>query len=174
MTNLAHPAAGGVGSDAGADHARSAAVYLSGVHPEKDSIHVGPTIDQIAAQKIGQDTPLPSLELSIEEVALELRLRLRLRLLQHHFLEDADHAAADGEQSAGGVREVVRRWQHQRRPARAQAAEPQPARFRDGPGGVAQNDLPASDRDQAQRVSGRCSRDRAAHPKVASTRSRPI
>ena len=49
VTNLAHPAAGGVGSDAGADHARSAAVYLSGVHPEKDSIRVGTTIDQIAA-----------------------------------------------------------------------------------------------------------------------------
>ena len=69
-SNLAHPAAGGAGSDAGADHARSAAVYLSGVHPEKDSIRVGPTIDQIAARQIGQDTPLPSLELSIEEVAL--------------------------------------------------------------------------------------------------------
>jgi hypothetical protein len=70
VSNLAHPAAGGVGSDAGADHARSAAVFLSGVHPEKDSIRVGPTIDQIAAEHIGQDTPLPSIELSIEEVAL--------------------------------------------------------------------------------------------------------
>jgi hypothetical protein len=70
VSNLAHPAAGGVGSDAGADHARSAAVFLSGVHPEKDSIRVGTTIDQIAAQHIGQDTPLPSIELSVEEVAL--------------------------------------------------------------------------------------------------------
>ena len=41
LSNLAHPAAGGVGSDAGADHARSAAVFLSGVHPEKESVHVG-------------------------------------------------------------------------------------------------------------------------------------
>ena len=70
VSNLAHPAAGGVGSDAGADHARSAAVFLSGVHPEQGSIHVGTTIDQIAAQRIGQDTPLPSIELSVEEVAL--------------------------------------------------------------------------------------------------------
>jgi hypothetical protein len=70
VSNLAHPAAGGVGSDAGADHARSAAVFLSGVHPAQGSIHVGTTIDQIAAQRIGQDTPLPSIELSIEEVAL--------------------------------------------------------------------------------------------------------
>ena len=35
VSNLAHPAAGGAGSDAGADHARSAAVFLSGAHPEK-------------------------------------------------------------------------------------------------------------------------------------------
>ncbi|MBV9503648.1 MAG: DUF1552 domain-containing protein [Acidobacteriia bacterium] len=70
ISNLAHPLAGGVGSDAGADHARSAAVYLSGSHPEKESVHVGVTVDQLAAQHIGQDTPLPSLELSIEDVAL--------------------------------------------------------------------------------------------------------
>jgi len=70
VSDLAHPAAGGAGSDAGADHARSAAVFLSGVHPEKDAIRVGPTIDQIVAQRIGQDTPLPSLELSVEDVAL--------------------------------------------------------------------------------------------------------
>jgi hypothetical protein len=70
ISSLAHAPAGGVGSDAGADHARSAAVFLSGAHPAKDTIRVGTTIDQIAAQQIGQDTPLPSLELSIEEVAL--------------------------------------------------------------------------------------------------------
>src|SRR6516162_11949814 len=70
ISNLAHSAAGGVGSDAGADHARSAAVFLSGIHPEKESVHVGTTLDQLVAQKIGQETPLPSLELSIEDVAL--------------------------------------------------------------------------------------------------------
>jgi hypothetical protein len=70
ISNLAHPMASGVGSDAGADHARSAAVYLSGAHPEKSSIHVGMTVDQVAAQSIGQDTPLPSLELAIEDVGL--------------------------------------------------------------------------------------------------------
>jgi hypothetical protein len=70
VSNTMHAGAGGVGSDAGADHARSAAAFLSGAHPAKDAIRVGTTIDQIAAAKIGQDTPLPSLELSIEEVAL--------------------------------------------------------------------------------------------------------
>ncbi|HEY7391328.1 MAG TPA: DUF1552 domain-containing protein [Bryobacteraceae bacterium] len=70
VSNLAHPAAGGVGSDAGADHARSAAVFLSGTHPEKGSVHAGMTIDQVLAAHIGQDTPLPSIELAIEEVGL--------------------------------------------------------------------------------------------------------
>ncbi len=70
VSNLAHPLAGGIGSDAGADHARSAAVFLSGSKPEKDGMHLGITMDQVAAQHIGQDTPLPSLELCIEEVAL--------------------------------------------------------------------------------------------------------
>jgi hypothetical protein len=70
VSNLAHPQAGGVGSDAGADHARSAAVFLSGAHPEKESVHVGTTIDQIVAERLGQDTPLPSMELAIEENGL--------------------------------------------------------------------------------------------------------
>jgi Protein of unknown function (DUF1552) len=70
VSNLAHPQASGVGSDAGADHARSAAVFLSGAHPEKGSVHSGMTVDQVLAQHIGQDTPLPSIELGIEEVGL--------------------------------------------------------------------------------------------------------
>ena len=70
FSNLAHPLAGGVGSDAGADHARSAAVFLSGAHPEKGSVHAGMTLDQVLAEHIGQDTPLPSIELAVEEVGL--------------------------------------------------------------------------------------------------------
>src|SRR5579872_1798862 len=70
VSNLAHPQAAGLGSDAGADHARSAAVFLSGAHPEKETVHVGTTIDQIVAEKLGQDTPLPSIEVAIEENGL--------------------------------------------------------------------------------------------------------
>jgi hypothetical protein len=70
VTNLAHPLAGGKGSDAGADHARSAAVFLSGAHPEKGTVHGGKTVDQVLADRIGQDTPLPSIEVCLEEVAL--------------------------------------------------------------------------------------------------------
>jgi hypothetical protein len=70
VSGLAHPQAAGIGSDAGADHARSAAVFLSGAHPERGAtIHGGATLDQVAAARIGMDTPLPSIELSIEDVA---------------------------------------------------------------------------------------------------------
>jgi hypothetical protein len=71
ISGLAHPAAGGEDGSAGANHTRAAAVFLTGVHPEKGiEAHVGPSLDQAVAQKIGQETPLPSLELSIEEAVL--------------------------------------------------------------------------------------------------------
>src|SRR5207244_5830373 len=62
--------AAATGADAGAEHARSAAIFLSGGMPQKNSVRVGVTVDQIAAQHIGQDTPLPSIELAIEDVSL--------------------------------------------------------------------------------------------------------
>ena len=50
---------------------RAAAVFLSGAHPvKKNEAFVGATVDQIAAQHVGQDTPLPSIELSIEPLNL--------------------------------------------------------------------------------------------------------
>jgi hypothetical protein len=58
-------------SEEGADHTRSSAVYLSGAHPKMtagaDYLN-GTTIDQLYAQRRGQDTPLPSLQLAIEDV----------------------------------------------------------------------------------------------------------
>jgi hypothetical protein len=74
VSNLAHgQVAPWVGEDTGGaeNHVRAAAVFLSGAHPVKgDEAHVGPTVDQMAAQYVGQDTPLPSVELSIEELGL--------------------------------------------------------------------------------------------------------
>ena len=56
------------GSGATANHNRSAASFLSGAHAEVGAQpHLGVTVDQVVAQKIGQDTPLPSIELTIEE-----------------------------------------------------------------------------------------------------------
>ena len=71
VSNLAHKLAGPVGAgDGGGDHGRSPAVWLTGVHPKRtegEDVRAGITVDQIAAQKIGQDTPLPSLELATED-----------------------------------------------------------------------------------------------------------
>ena len=53
----------------GGDHSRSAAVF-SGVQPRKtvsEDIYLGTTIDQMIAQKYGQDNALPSIQLGIED-----------------------------------------------------------------------------------------------------------
>jgi hypothetical protein len=69
ISDLRH--ANAYGSGATANHNRSAAAYLSGAFAETGAQpSLGTTVDQIAAQKIGQDTPLPSLELTIEEPSL--------------------------------------------------------------------------------------------------------
>ena len=74
LSDLAHaPVAPWSGEDTGGaeNHVRAAAVFLSGAHPvKKNEAFVGATVDQIAAQRVGQDTPLPSIELSIEPLNL--------------------------------------------------------------------------------------------------------
>jgi hypothetical protein len=74
VSGLAHPyvaGAGGADVSAGANHTRAAAVFLTGAVPERGAqAHLGVSVDQRAAAAIGQDTPLPSLELSIEEAVL--------------------------------------------------------------------------------------------------------
>jgi hypothetical protein len=55
----------------GGDHFRSSAVFLTQVHPkqtEGSDVHVGISLDQMYAQKFGQDTPIPSMQLCIENV----------------------------------------------------------------------------------------------------------
>src|SRR6266446_588252 len=66
VTNLtrSHP-----GSQVG-DHAVSAGGFLTGVWPkrtEAEDVLANTTIDQIVAKQIGQDSPLPSLELATED-----------------------------------------------------------------------------------------------------------
>ena len=49
---------------------RSAAAFLSGAPPQRNAgqnAYLATTVDQLIAQKIGQETPLPSLELGIED-----------------------------------------------------------------------------------------------------------
>ncbi len=71
LTGLAQHGAFALGDGPG-DHARSAAAWLTGVHPKKTSgadIHVGISVDQLAAQKVGGLTRFPSLELGCERGA---------------------------------------------------------------------------------------------------------
>ncbi|MGA3188917.1 MAG: DUF1552 domain-containing protein [Bryobacteraceae bacterium] len=66
-----NPASAHSAAEEGADHFRSSAVYLTAAHPkmtEGSDISAGTSIDQIYAQKFGQETPLPSLQLCIENV----------------------------------------------------------------------------------------------------------
>src|SRR3954447_13855417 len=55
----------------GADHFRSSAVFLTQSHPKKtqgSDVLAGTSLDQLYAAKFGQDTPIPSMQLSIENV----------------------------------------------------------------------------------------------------------
>ena len=66
-----HPATAWSAAEEGADHFRSSAVYLTAAHPkmtEGSDYYVGTSLDQLYAQRFGQDTPLPSLQLCIEMV----------------------------------------------------------------------------------------------------------
>ncbi len=71
VSGLAHKNAGATAGDSGGDHGRSPSVFLNGVRPrrtEGEDVRAGTTADQIAAQAIGQDTPLPSLEMATEDM----------------------------------------------------------------------------------------------------------
>jgi hypothetical protein len=71
VSGTAHRMADAQFGEKGADHAHPAAVYLSGAHPKRTTgqdVRCGITADQLMAKHIGQDTPLPSLELGIEDV----------------------------------------------------------------------------------------------------------
>ena len=55
----------------GGDHFRSSATFLTQMHArqtEGSDIRIGTSIDQLYAQKFGQDTPIPSMQLCIENV----------------------------------------------------------------------------------------------------------
>ena len=57
--------------EVGGDHFRSSATYLTQAHArqtEGSDVRVGTSLDQIYAQRFGQDTPIPSMQLCIENV----------------------------------------------------------------------------------------------------------
>ena len=55
----------------GGDHFRSSAVFLTQAHPKQtqgSDVLAGTSLDQIYAQQFGQETPIPSMQLCIENV----------------------------------------------------------------------------------------------------------
>jgi len=55
----------------GGDHFRTTAVFLTQAHPKQtqgSDVFAGPSFDQIYAQQMGSDTPIPSMQLTIENV----------------------------------------------------------------------------------------------------------
>jgi len=71
ISGLSLPLAYGDDASAGANHTRSSACFLSAADPATGGQpRLGVTLDQVIARHIGQDTPLPSLELAIEDGSL--------------------------------------------------------------------------------------------------------
>lgn len=69
LTGLGHRNGAALGDGPG-DHARAAASYLTGVHPRKTAgadIQNGISVDQVAAQHVGQHTRFASLELGCDD-----------------------------------------------------------------------------------------------------------
>ena len=58
-------------SEIGGDHFRSSAVFLTQAHPkqtEGSDVLAGTSLDQLYAHQFGQDTPIPSMQLCIENI----------------------------------------------------------------------------------------------------------
>ncbi|MEO6186387.1 MAG: DUF1552 domain-containing protein [Steroidobacteraceae bacterium] len=70
VSQLTHPLAYGPGGATG-NHNRSSASFLSGAKAAAGAQpKLGVTVDQVAAKTLGRDTPLPSLELMIEDSSM--------------------------------------------------------------------------------------------------------
>ncbi len=122
VIGLGHKAA-----DTTAVHSLSPTTWLSGVRPKATQgvdAFAGVTADQIAAQAIGQDNAA-AVDGARHRGSLRphrlVRPRLRLHLHEHAVVADAGNAAADGDQSAQGLRADVRPGR-QRRPSASRAS----------------------------------------------------
>ncbi len=114
LSNLAHRQADSFG-DGNGDHARGTAVWLSGVHAWDrrgggggDTVSLGVTVDQIAAQHFAKDTQLPSLELVLEKPTQIACDSTDCFFSNTHFVAVTDNAEPDGTASARCVRTAVR------------------------------------------------------------------
>ena len=66
-----HNAEAFIPKEIGGDHFRSSSTFLTQAHPkqtESSDVFAGTSIDQLYAKRFGQDTPIPSMQLCIENV----------------------------------------------------------------------------------------------------------
>jgi hypothetical protein len=73
LSGLAHVNARRLPDEAGGDHGRAGATYLTGLHPRRSEgadIQAGISVDQIIAKELGKHTQLASLEVGIEPTQL--------------------------------------------------------------------------------------------------------
>ena len=113
---------------AGSVHAFTPATWLSATRPDTGGprAHMATTLDQVIAKIIGQETPLPSLE-----VASETIVQVgggRRRVLYYFVFPRRRIASADGTESAKGFPAVVRRRRHAAGTRIDQQADRQPSR----------------------------------------------
>jgi hypothetical protein len=68
LSGMMHNQANALG-DGGGDHARAASTFLTAHHPRKSAyiLECGISVDQLAASKVGDQTRLPSLELTCDQ-----------------------------------------------------------------------------------------------------------
>ena len=111
----------------GADHFRSAAVFLTQAKPKQtqgSDVVAGTSLDQLFARQFGQDTPIPSMQLCIENVDQAGGCSYNYSCVYTDTISwaVADRAAADDPRPARGVRPAVRAWAPRRRRGRRGAA----------------------------------------------------
>ena len=116
--------------DGNGEHSRACTVWLSGIHPKRTEgadVRAGTTADQIAAATLGQETPLPSLELALENsyVVGNCDNGYSCVYSKHLLVAHADDAAPDGAQPARRLRAAVRRGRNRGAAGRTVAGRPE-------------------------------------------------
>ena len=154
--------------DVGGQHPRAAPAFMSCVHPKQTEgadVQAGTTIDQIIAEQIcsRHEAVVAGTVGRSQRRRRRLRPRLCLRLHELDVVEDADDAAAGGDQSALRVRADVRQRRHRRRARGPQPGRSQHSRWRDAGDCAAARKARRARPRQAGRVFRRRSRRRAAH-----------
>ena len=114
-------------------HATSNAAFLSAARAkwtESTDYYLGTTIDQVAAQQMGRETLLPSLEMSMDllQTVGPVRQRVRVRVPEQPVVGLPHHAAAGRGTPAPRVRAAVRRRRQRGGSPGGAAAARQPPR----------------------------------------------